>query len=344
MCMKDEYKLSLYCLIMDNFFKNEEVFTFINSKISFLLKLISMTNYNFLPYNYSYDEINDNYLTSFMDENISFVSNFCNKYGIEADFDKLIKDNTLRMYYKNMKPESYKCDNSSGYSSYDDDNKKYFCILKTDTLKDSLTLIHEYMHYLNQPEVERNLTSGILTESISYGMEYIFFEDLLKEHNLFNKEINYLLTIRNYSIISDLVYNFYRLLKLYKAKNDITKKSYKDYYYNDGDYDEVIDSFERLFIKKDKEIDIYSAFIYIYSIPLSIYFLEEYKKNHNFIYKIIKLSNSINTCSLEECLKIVDINDEEDFLEKVKVSLESFNKDLDCLIDNNDVVNCRIKK
>ena len=56
-------------------------------------------------------------------------------------------------------------------------------------------LIHELMHYDNEPKHKRNLVSDMLTETISYSVELIFFQELKEEHqddyNWLNRVIEY---------------------------------------------------------------------------------------------------------------------------------------------------------
>ena len=119
------------------------------------------------------------------------------------------------------------------------------------------------MHFLNQPEDKRNFVSDLLTESLSYGMEFIYIEELkqIKYSNDLNIFMKFVAsTILKYM---DKVYFCYKLILLYK-------------------------------------------------------------KDNNFIKILMEYNKVINEKSYQECLDIIGLNIDTEFVDKIKSSTDSF--------------------
>ena len=67
---------------------------------------------------------------------------------------------------------------------------------------------------------------------------------------------------------------------------------------------------------------------FVIGLPLAIYMLEEYMKDVNFFDRLEKFNIDINEKGIWECLKIININNMEDLINKIKLSTNSYIKTL----------------
>ena len=159
--------------------------------------------------------------------------------------------------------------------------KKKIEILLEDNIIDSCVMIHEIMHYLNQPETERNFVSDLLTESVSYGIEFIYVEELKqspyhKEANRFMKSVAS--TIHK---LMDKIYYIYKLILLYKKEKDISLEAYNKIF-KDNNYEKMLECFEKYAAEKKSIVeDTWN----VLGFPIAIYMLETYKQDNYFIKK-----------------------------------------------------------
>lgn len=252
--------------------------------------------------------IKENYSKLTLNECINIIQSFFDKYSINLDIEKLIKDGTIE-FISEAKKDKFNGSLITGHSCFDENGKRKIYIFFDGTFESCLTLIHELLHYLNQPEDKRSFTNHLLTESISYGGELILLENLRgtiyeKDRNIYLNSFSYLL--RRFSYYT---YYVYKIILLYKRRHGINRTLY-DEEFGDGEYEKTLEEFEK-FVKEKKSI--MKDTFYIICFPLSIYFLNEYSKDENFIYTLLKFSDSINKLDLWECLRLVGISDKKRF-------------------------------
>ena len=92
-----------------------------------------------------------------------------------------------------------------------------------------------------------------------------------------------------------------------------------------NDYDAMLDDFEK-YVSQNRLVVRDTWFVI--GLPLAIYMLEEYMKDVNFFDRLEKFNIDINEKGIWECLKIININNMEDLINKIKLSTNSYIKTL----------------
>ena len=251
-----------------------------------------------------------------LEENISMVQQFFDKHNINVSIKELIESG--KFIFK--KRDEFFSKEPSGYSYYDQEKNKKIEILLENKIIDGCVIIHEIMHYLNQPEIERNFVSDLLTESISYGTEFIYVEEL--KQSSYNNEANKFMKVAASAIckLMDKTYYIYKLILLYKKEKDISLEAYNKVF-KDNDYERMLEVFEQYANEKKFIIrDTWNVLGY----PIAIYILETYKKDNDFIKILMEYNKAINEKSYQECLDIIGLNIDTEFVDKIKLSTNSF--------------------
>lgn len=309
-------RINLY----ENWMYNLSFFEYHNFIIDNIDTLWKLTNYilnDFKDFNKENNYLNIEYPRINLNETITLTQEFFDNHNFDINIKELIKDKVLTLN-KNIDKETndYYNTKSDGISTYDENQNRFVTVNLEETLYDSAVLIHELLHYLNQPISGRNETSDLLTEAISYAGELIFFEDLnnkelTKKHNICLEKTMY--------TYANNIYYIYKLINLYKTKQSLSEEKYNELY-KDNNYEFTINRFEEYISNKGS---IYRDTWFMLGLPLSIYLLEEYKKdNDNFNY-IHLLNNNINKKDINECLNLINFNKE-----SLKESFNTFRQDL----------------
>ena len=157
-----------------DWFENMSFFSFNSFVLDEIENLWNLSNYIYYKYvevikNIKFEKYDFSYVS--LEENISLAQQFLDKHNIKISIKELIANGNIVFKIIDEKIKD-------GKSYYDKDNKKMIEIYLHNNIIDSCILIHEIMHYLNQPESKRNFVSDLLTESLSYGMEFIYIEEL----------------------------------------------------------------------------------------------------------------------------------------------------------------------
>ena len=233
-----------------------------------------------------------------LNEILKHAKSFFNEYNIDVNIDELIKNKTI------IFAESSEEKNRDGYSYYDEvNNKKMIEVVKRNDMFLFAVLIHEIMHYTNQPkDNKRSFASEYLTEVISYSFELIAIDKFIKTD--YEKDAIVILKNIFYSLRQCAYFMYSAVLSLCIYKNNdkkISKEAIEKSIKFDTYKNEMIN-----YIKSRKALtkDLWNLVGYY----LAIYCFIEYKKDNTFINNIIKLNDSINEQSLDQCLKIIDIN------------------------------------
>lgn len=300
-------------------FKNMSFFSFNSFILDEIENLWNLSNYIYYKYvevikNIKFEKYDFSYVS--LEENISLAQQFLDKHNINVSIKELIANGNI--IFKKIDDRTTK--SKDGISYYDKDNKRVIEIYLHNNIIDSCILIHEIMHYLNQPESKRNFVSDLLTESLSYGMEFIYIEELkqIKYGNDLSMFMKFgVPTILKYM---DKVYYCYKLILIYKKEKDISLETYSKFF-NDNNYEKTIDYFEE-YVKEHNLVveDTWN----VIGFPIAIYILETYKKDSSIIKKLMKYNDAINEKSYQECLDIIGLNIETEFTDKVKLSTASF--------------------
>ena len=297
-------------------FENMSFFSFNSFILDEIENLWNLLNYIYSNYSevlkrVEFEKYDFSYVS--LEENISLAQQFLDKHNISVSIKKLIANGNIVFKIIDEKIKD-------GKSYYDKDNKKMIEIYLHNNIIDSCIIIHEIMHYLNQPESKRNFVSDLLTESLSYGIEFIYIEEL-KDTSYYN-DMNIFMRFVARTILKymDKVYYCYKLILLYKKEKDISLKVYNNVF-KDKNYEKTINFFEEYVKEKNLVVkDTWNVLGYL----IAIYILETYKKDNNFIKILMEYNKAINEKSYQECLSIIGLNIYTELLDKIKLSTNSF--------------------
>ena len=299
-----------------NWFDNMSFFSFNSFILDEIENLWNLSNYIYYEYievvkKIKFEKYDFSYVS--LEDNISLAQQFLDKHHINISIKELIANGNI--VFKRI-GEKIK----DGTSYYDKDNKRMIEIYLHNNIIDSCILIHEIMHYLNQPESKRDFVSDLLTESLSYGMEFIYIEEL--KQIKYSNDLNIFMKFVVPTILKcmDKVYYCYKLILLYKKEKDISLEAYNKVF-KDKNYEKTIDCFEQYVIDKNSVInDTWN----VLGFPIAIYILETYRKDNDFIKILMEYNKAINEKSYQECLNIIGLNIETEFTDKIKLSTASF--------------------
>ncbi len=310
--MVSQERIKLY----KNWFDNMSFFSFNSFILDEIENLWNLSNYIYNKYVEIFKKIDfskHDFLYVSIEENISLAQQFLDRHNINVSIKKLIANGNIVL--KKVDKQT-----KDGISYYDKDNKKIIEIYLHNNIIDSCILIHEIMHFLNQPEDKRNFVSDLLTESLSYGMEFIYVEELKKIKYSNDLDIFMKFGISTILKYMDKVYYCYKMILLYKKEKNISLEAYNKVF-KDNNYEKTIDCFED-YVKEHNLIvkDTWN----VLGFPIAIYILETYKKDNSIIKKLMKYNDAINEKSYHECLDIIGLNIANDFKNKIKSSTSSF--------------------
>ncbi len=300
--------------------------SFIIDNIENLWQLTNYIGFSFSKYIDDKYKVELDYSSINLDETINLAQDFFKKHNFNVNIKQMIEDKIL-ILNKNVNKEtnSYYGTKKDGISDYDENHNKIVTINLEETIYDSIIIVHELMHYLNQPLDKRSEVSDLLTEAISYSAELIFCEDLKSKKYNQDKELHFKCLEKTTYSYAYNIYYVYKIIYLYKLKGDITEEKYNELY-NDDQYLNTMQKYEEYVERRGS---IFHDTWYMIGLPLAIYLLEEYRKNSDNIKYIHLLNENINNKSLEECLNMIGINSIDVFKEKIQNSVESFKKLLD---------------
>lgn len=240
-------------------------------------------------------------------ENIQLIDSFHQNIGINFKIDDIIKDGTINILTNDL-DEAINNESSElleGHNCYQSGHKS-IDIYNNGLITDSVIWVHEISHYRNQTDNGRRQTNHLLTEAVAHTMELIYLDYLEKigcEYEAYHIRS---ILLNTFHFISYRAYILTKMYLLYQQLGDTSKESYKYYYGQDEDYDEIKDRFIKT-IEKNQDA-LFDAIWYTLSGALSIYMYDRYRKENNFIYKIEELNSAItNDKSIAECLKIINI-------------------------------------
>ena len=302
-----------------DWFENLSFFSYNPFILDEIENLWNLSNYIYYKYvevikNIKFEKYDFSYVS--LEENISLVQQFLDKYHINISIKELIESGIL--IFKKIDENVTKT--KVGTSYYDKDKKRVIEIYLNDNITDSCVLIHEIMHYLNQPESQRNFVSDLLTESLSYGIEFIYCEEL--NNTIYHNDVEMFMKFMARMIckLMDRIYYIYKLILLYKKEKDISLEAYNKIF-KDNNYERMLEYFEQYATEKKFIIrDTWNVLGY----PIAIYILETYKKDNDFIKILMEYNKAINEKSYQECLDIIGLNIDTEFVDKIKSSTNSF--------------------
>jgi hypothetical protein len=232
-----------------------------------------------------------------IDRSVDLAQLFFTDFDIKINVKDLIAKKVL--VFKEYSDNAIK---ANGSNFYDKNNEKKNIVYLLHNVDDSVCIVHELMHYLNQPETSRSQTNDFLTETISYTYELIFADYLMNKNCIDESKYIFCRCEKNAVSFAYNMYNIYRFVDFVKQNGKINKEIY-DKEYKKG-YDLMLKEFDDYALEKsDINEDSWNFMGHLFG----IYCFMEYKKDPQFLDKIKKLNNSINDCSFEDGLNMIDI-------------------------------------
>ena len=226
---------------------------------------------------------------------IKYAQQFLDELNIDFDIEQKIRDNTIKFIDDDS-------GNVSGNSFYDvKGGKRLITVNKKKDLSMSAVLVHEIIHYVNQPkDNNRNYVSDYLTEAVSYSYELIFLDRFLKSD--YKDDALSIMQLIPYLVKRNAFLAFSPTLsiKLYKENNKVENKKVEKYLSFENYKNEMVD-----FIMRNSILPNYVWNVIGCSYAISNFI--NYKKDSSFADKILELNNSINDKSLSECLNIIGL-------------------------------------
>lgn len=226
---------------------------------------------------------------------IKYAQQFLDELSIDFDIEQKIRDNTIKFIDDNS-------GNVNGRSFYNSKrSKKLITVNKRNDLLMPAVLVHEIIHYINQPEDDnRNYVSDYLTEAVSYSYELMFLDSFLKSD--YKEDALSIMQSLAYSMKQAVFSAFSPAfsLKLYKLNSKIEKETIEKSFSFENYKNEMTD-----FIMRQQVLLNYVWNVIGYSYAISNFI--SYKKDSSFADKILELNNSINDKSLSECLNIIGL-------------------------------------
>lgn len=152
---------------------------FIIDNIENLWNLTNYVGHSYSKYTENKYQTKNKFPNISLNETIELAQQFLTKHNFNINIRQMMENGTLILNKNTPKKTNDFYDIiTDGTINYDKNNKIIINISLEETIYDSIILIHELIHYLNQPLGKRNEVSDLLTEAISYGAELIFCEDL----------------------------------------------------------------------------------------------------------------------------------------------------------------------
>jgi len=253
------------------------------------------------------------------EETFWYAQTFFDNHNVDLNIQTLLEEEILNILDSSRKHDDYYNTEQDGCSYYDDNGKKVVDSVFIGKSLDCAILIHELMHYYNQPSEKRNIINDLLTESISYGAELMFYEDN-KEKFQEDRYLHYAGVMRTLYGLVDKIYYIYKIIYLFHETKTINKRAYNKLFKDNG-YEITLKCFEEYAsLKKSILKDTWT----ILDLVLAIYFLEEYRVNPEFSKNILEFNDSLNRLTFYECLSIIGMNNKEEIISKIKSSSDSF--------------------
>lgn len=305
----DNKFLMKYINIYLNILKDDS--KFVNDNINNLFELNKIIEKNIVKKNSI--KPNDYTIKNKMDINtiISFAQSFLNENNINIDINRLIEDGSINFI------DDIKNENRQGVSYYKD-NKKMIDVNNSNNILELCILIHELMHYYNQPDDNvRSEASEYLTEAVSYGYELILLDKFLDSEYREDAEFIYYNIVFSLGHLSFDLYSPLLSLKIFLENGKLKKEEIEKYL----QLENYIDEMKKFIMNKKK----FSSSVWnMIGYYLGMYNYIEYKKDNKFKEKLLEFNNSINNKNIKECLKIIGINNLSDIFDKCINNLDEY--------------------
>lgn len=255
-----------------------------------------------------------------LEEKINLIEDFYKSIEVPFDFNKIIQNGTFEIIRTNPLYDILNYELIRGSNNYYGEYKSIE-VYNNGLLTDSIIWIHEISHYRNQTEDGRGQVNSLLTELLAFTESFIYV-DYLENQGYKKEAIAFKISeYKNFYNIIKAAYLSVRIYLLYFLLGEISKENYKYLYKEDESYEKALNVFENL--KEQAQDKIFT--IIWYSIgAISMYNYEKYKEDNNYIEKLKELNDKIESMTLEEVLKIMDIKLDRESLSKIHEAINKF--------------------
>lgn len=327
-CLVDSYLKAFTTLFSEK--------TMLYQNLDKLLKLINFLRYHISEYiGFVIPDVEiDKLSKASKEEKYDLIEHFYKYIGRKNDLaDKrnktTVKKENVEEILKTKDPSFLVRTSLRGTSYFDEDIcEKAAIVYDTGYVLDSVAWVHEFRHLDNQPNKVRCEVSFLLTESVSFFEELIYGDFLEKIGYSYEAAFCKYDFLANLDVFIEDTYPVAKMLKIFVKTGRISKLNYHKEFENDDDYEDILS--EALTILCDDPEDILSGIKYTVSSAIAIYMYIEYTKDKDFINRINTFSASINDKDLLSCLNIIGLTGlNRESLEKIKLSIDEFKKELD---------------
>ena len=191
-------------------------------------------------------------------DNLELVKEFYKEINFDVNVDDLVADGTIDF----IEQDSNICF-LKGLSNYTNSGFNQVTVWETNNLLDGIVLVHELSH---KRDISRTYTKEMFTEGLAFAEERMYVDFLEKKGYKDVKKVwNNIMNV----IVYDMYKIFFANIKIYllfKNIGSIDRESYKYYYEDDSDYDEIIDTFTN-----ENNLDHCCIYSFGYAVSLLIY-------------------------------------------------------------------------
>lgn len=244
------------------------------------------------------------------EEMIILAQEYFIRHNIKINIEELLKNKTLEIV---PLKETKEIVSSLGYVNNSDGTIK-IKVSNDNTIFSVGILIHELLHYLNEPTTKRSFTSDLFTEIPSYYNELIFFLEL--NNTKYQKD-----SLRSIILIQRLIYKeayilytIYKMLYVYFQTKDISKESYEKLF-DDNQYEKSMEILNEYTIQRRSILRDTWTFI---ASPFYINYFMKYQENPSSFETITELSNKLNEYNISDCMIHLGYPTLEDFIDQTK--------------------------
>lgn len=261
----------------------------------------------------------DNFSKMSLVEQESIVDSFFESLGIDFKLNDIIKDGTLDLDTPLVDADSFLY-YYSGHTGIKD-NHTNIDAHNTGLISDSIVWVHEISHYRNEPDGKRSEVSDLLTEGISFAMQFIYL-DYLKKHGFKYESIKLMHgEIDNYESFLYLGYGIIKLALVFDKLGSVSEENY-DLLFRDNDYEKCLDILIKYVLDTGNHKLMANIFYYNTGYPLAMYMYMRYMKDPTFIVQIERFNHRLNeNLSVIDMLKVIDLNSYNESMEKILDSI-----------------------
>jgi len=225
-------------------------------------------------------------------ENKLLIEQFFEEIGLEFNFEEIIQNGVLDVKYnernnfgtidEEMFPDLF---GSVGI----EDDKVYVLFSNNGLITDSVIWVHEIAHYRNETGLAETEGRSLLTEGVSFAMQFIYTDFLYNHGYEHDAKVIMLDDIDTlYNNVRDCI-PLLRLVMTYIEQGRIDEESYNNRF--SDMYERVLNSCYEQFQRGEHYF--FNSIRYAIAFSVGIYMYMSYKKDNSFLCNIEKLNNAL---------------------------------------------------